>query len=207
MFMNVTKELEQSIKKLKESMDVFESANVKLPCYETSEDLWLENLYNSKLVTELSMYMPTFNRDRYVFFCVGTDRNTGDSIGPFIGTELEKLGFNVIGTIDRPVHALNMVDRMNEIPKFKRVVAIDASVSASGIPIGSVNLVKGGLSPGSGVQLDLGDVGDFSIHCNVSALYATKKRTNEMLSNMRLSQILKMRDYVVESIKNHFDTV
>lgn len=203
--MNITKELEKSVGKLKESMEVFERLNVKLPNRVVTEDDWLENMYNSRLADQLRMYVPTFNADRYVFFCVGTDRNTGDSIGPFIGTELEKIGFNVIGTIDRPVHALNMDERIKEIPKYKRVVAIDASVTSSAeVALGSVNLVKGGLAPGAGLKLGFGKVGELSIYCNVSGLYSTQKKTDEMLGNVRLSLILKMRDYVVREIKNHF---
>ena len=51
-----------------------------------------------------------------VFLCIGTDRSTGDSLGPLIGHKLReqerRRGFvpraAVFGTLDRPVHAMNL---------------------------------------------------------------------------------------------------
>ena len=41
-----------------------------------------------------------------VFLCIGTDRATGDALGPLVGSYLLKNGLeNVYGTVDEPVHA------------------------------------------------------------------------------------------------------
>jgi hypothetical protein len=43
------------------------------------------------------------------FICIGTDRSSGDSLGPFVGTYLNEMGYkNVYGTLDEPVHAMNL---------------------------------------------------------------------------------------------------
>src|SRR5690554_7447975 len=69
--------------------------------------------------------------------CVGTDRSTGDALGPFIGSALlerqEKglLPANVTihGTIHHPVHALNLaetIESINQTGRESTIIAIDA---------------------------------------------------------------------------------
>ena len=46
-----------------------------------------------------------------IFLCIGTDRSTGDSLGPLVGHKLRKCRLKkaaVIGTLDKPVHAMNL---------------------------------------------------------------------------------------------------
>ena len=46
-----------------------------------------------------------------IFLCIGTDRSTGDSLGPLGGHKLRKCRLKkaaVIGTLDKPVHAMNL---------------------------------------------------------------------------------------------------
>ncbi|MCX7773123.1 MAG: spore protease YyaC, partial [Clostridia bacterium] len=46
-----------------------------------------------------------------VVMCIGTDRSTGDSLGPLVGDMLTKWklpGVQVYGTLDNPVHARNL---------------------------------------------------------------------------------------------------
>lgn len=47
------------------------------------------------------------HKKKLVFLCIGTDRSTGDSLGPLIGYKLKqerRRGTLVFGTLDRPVH-------------------------------------------------------------------------------------------------------
>mgnify|MGYP000231911284 FL=1 len=46
-----------------------------------------------------------------VFLCIGTDRSTGDSLGPLIGYQLKEKRLErvaILGTLERPVHAMNL---------------------------------------------------------------------------------------------------
>ena len=46
-----------------------------------------------------------------MFLCIGTDRSTGDSLGPLVGHKLRARKLRraaVIGTLERPVHAMNL---------------------------------------------------------------------------------------------------
>src|SRR5690606_29960938 len=56
-----------------------------------------------------------------VFVCIGTDRSTGDSLGPLVGTHLMKhhySGLHVFGTLDDPVHAMNLNDTISNIERL-----------------------------------------------------------------------------------------
>ena len=49
-----------------------------------------------------------------VFLCIGSDRVTGDCLGPFVGQKLSSCStpdFTVYGTLFQPVHALNLTAR------------------------------------------------------------------------------------------------
>lgn len=66
-----------------------------------------------------------------IIVCIGTDRVIGDALAPVVGTMLKSRGFRypVYGTLDRPIHALNIYESI-DIVKRKHpnstIIAIDA---------------------------------------------------------------------------------
>lgn len=107
--------------------------------------------------------------DDIVFVCIGTDRSTGDSLGPLTGTLLREAGYaNVIGTLDSPCDASNMVQRLRDIPAQKKTVAIDACL---GMPssVGLFQVAGHPILPGKSVGKLLPPVGDYSIAAIVNA--------------------------------------
>lgn len=105
-----------------------------------------------------------------VFLCIGTDRATGDSLGPLIGSELlMRLNrYNrtyIFGNLENPVHAQNLdptIDNIYSLYEDPFVVAIDSSLGSIQ-QIGYINIKKGSIKPGLGVKKDLQEVGDISI--------------------------------------------
>src|SRR4051794_9429675 len=70
------------------------------------------------LAMELLKFLPRTQTRPIVFVCIGTDRSTGDSLGPLVGSFLEEKdisSFHVYGTLDEPIHAVNLNDRLREI--------------------------------------------------------------------------------------------
>ena len=68
-----------------------------------------------------------------LFLCIGSDRSTGDSLGPLVGYKLEKRGeqARLMGTLKQPVHAINLEEAVSRIGAEYRdsvVVAVDASI-------------------------------------------------------------------------------
>jgi len=138
--------------------------------------------------------------------CIGTDRSTGDSLGPLIGTNLLKRTppFLVFGSLDQPVHAANLPETLEKIklksPKW--TVAIDASLgNVDGV--GNVNIGQGPLKPGAGVNKTLPRVGDVYITgiVNVGGFMEYF-----VLQNTRLSLVVKMADVICTGIMEAFAT-
>lgn len=108
-----------------------------------------------------------------VFACIGTDRSTGDALGPLVGQRLRRLGCPeeaVIGTLEEPLHALNLAERLGPLAHADPrplVIAIDAALGASS-NVGSITLRPGGLKPGQGVGKALPEVGELSITATVN---------------------------------------
>lgn len=134
-----------------------------------------EDVYNGiamkrlKTREELSKALATMlpydlTNDDVVFLCVGTDRSTGDAVGPMIGTYLTEFGYtNVVGTLENPCHAVNLADRaMEEVPEGKTVIAIDAALGKYE-SVGTFSVEKGSMSPGAGLGKKLGEYGDYSV--------------------------------------------
>jgi len=137
-----------------------------------------------------------------VLLCIGTDRSTGDSLGPLIGYKLKDQRIRqmqVIGTLERPVHAMNLERSIAMIRMYYPnhvVVAVDASVGSQE-HVGCITLGKGALRPGLGVCKDLQEVGDVFITGIVGG-YGSYDPL--MLQSVRLSVVMKMADYICESV-------
>ncbi|MFT4005769.1 MAG: spore protease YyaC [Lacrimispora sp.] len=137
-----------------------------------------------------------------LFLCIGTDRSTGDSLGPLIGYKLKEKGLEhieILGTLERPVHAMNL-ETYQSVLKLRYpnhvVVAVDASVGNME-HIGYVTLGKGALKPGLGVSKELQAVGDLFI---TGIVGSCGNYDPLMLQSIRLSVVMRMADCISRSI-------
>ena len=100
--------------------------------------------------------------------CIGSDRSTGDSLGPLVGERLQKISSTyelVWGTLKDPVHAVNLSEKINHIHKCKKdpfIIAIDASLGKYS-DVGKIEIGKGAIQPGKAVNKNLPEVGDIYI--------------------------------------------
>ncbi len=107
------------------------------------------------------------------FACIGTDRSTGDALGPLVGQRLLRLGFDtgaVIGSLEDPLHAMNLEERILPLmgaPTSPLIVAVDAALGPIS-SVGAVNLRRGGLLPGQGVGKTLPSIGELSVTATVN---------------------------------------
>ena len=71
-----------------------------------------------------------------IILCIGSDRITGDSLGPLIGQQLSRhrwKNIHIYGTLDTPVHALNLESVLADIKKrhpSALILAVDASLGS-----------------------------------------------------------------------------
>ncbi len=143
---------------------------------------------------------PDFTRE-IVVLCIGTDRATGDCLGPLVGTRLQALRTNaqVFGSLENPTHANNLQEVVNDI--YRRyhnplIIAIDASLG-SNERIGYINVKPGGLKPGTALKKVLPEVGDF----HVSGVVNVGGFLEQMvLQNTRLYVVSRMADIIARSL-------
>lgn len=102
-----------------------------------------------------------------IIVCIGTDKCIGDCLGPLVGTLLEESSFPlpVYGTLNSPIHALNIDKRITEIKKLHpqaTIIGIDACLGDSS-SIGEIHIRDYPIHPGKGVGKSLPEVGIASI--------------------------------------------
>lgn len=119
----------------------------------------------SQMLLQILKNTPTHRE--VAFLCIGTDRATGDSLGPLVGTQLKQMipRALVYGSLENPIHAVNLeqeILRIQEIHHQPFIVAVDACLG-SNKNIGYIQLKPGGLKPGAALQKDLPSVGDYHI--------------------------------------------
>ncbi|TYS60493.1 spore protease YyaC [Sutcliffiella horikoshii] len=138
-----------------------------------------------------------------IVVCVGTDRSTGDSLGPFVGSHLEKRKLKTIqvyGTIDQPVHAVNLEERMAAIFQSHPgafIIGIDSALGRRDC-VGEIRVRNKPLKPGEGVKKELMEVGECSITGIVNVVGFMEYF---VLGNTRLSEVIKMSNEIANLIK------
>lgn len=136
-----------------------------------------------------------------VIVCVGTDRSTGDSLGPIIGSKLKNhgiYGVHLFGTLDEPVHAMNLNDVLTALHQnFNNpyVIAVDACLGQL-TSVGCVQVGEGPIKPGAGVNKDLPPVGNIHVTgiVNVGGFMEYF-----VLQNTRLSLVMNMADVIAQA--------
>ncbi len=136
-----------------------------------------------------------------VILCIGTDRSTGDALGPLVGQRLSEAGFTglVFGTLDNPVHASNLTQTMELLEQEhpgRPIVAVDACLGQAG-NVGTITLGPGALRPGAGVNKNLPPVGDVFITGTVNVGGIMEYL---VLQNTRLSLVMRMACAIAEGL-------
>ncbi len=160
------------------------------------------SLFCQQFSSYLSVFLP-LHHNELVIVCIGTDRATGDSLGPLVGYKLKELHYDevtVYGTLEQPVHAKNLEETLESIIKDHPkalVVAIDACLGATE-NVGCLTLGEGSIKPGAGVKKELPSVG----HLHITGIVNFSSLMNMViLQNTRLSLVMKMADTISSGIK------
>ena len=137
-----------------------------------------------------------------VFLCIGTDRSTGDSLGPLVGEKLKFLTRDNIffyGDLEKPVHAKNLSTTISYIYSTHEnpyIIAIDACLGSLE-NVGKVFIESKPLFPGSAMNKDLPKVGDLSITGIVNISGALEFM---VLQNTRLYTVMRLADVISNGI-------
>lgn len=145
-----------------------------------------------------------------IILCIGTDRATGDCLGPLVGEQLMDYSetFKVMGCLCAPVHALNLHDAIKDIYDNHEnpfVIAVDAALGARS-HVGYITLSDGPIVPGKGVQKKLPAIGNLSITgiVNVSGQHSGLLQTTRLYTVMQLANcIADALKYSIHTIENY----
>ncbi|MGB9792124.1 MAG: spore protease YyaC [Thermacetogeniaceae bacterium] len=138
-----------------------------------------------------------------VLLSIGTDRSTGDSLGPLVGSRVCELApglIPVFGTLEEPVHAVNLKEKLLEIkrgfPNQPLIIAVDACLGQLQ-SVGTITLGTGSLQPGTGVNKQLPPVGDIFVSgvVNIGGFLEFL-----VLQNTRLALVMKMADCIARGL-------
>ncbi|CAG7617777.1 spore protease YyaC [Paenibacillus allorhizosphaerae] len=115
-------------------------------------------------------YMKSPEYTEIVIVCVGTNRYSGDALGPLVGSRLSERFdghryVRIYGTSEKPVHALNLLKTLTHIAKHHSrayVIAVDACLGQF-YKIGTLQVVEEPLQPGGSLDKQLPPVGSLHI--------------------------------------------
>lgn len=158
-----------------------------------SNDAFAEN--------EIAEALKPYADEKCLMLCIGTDKYIGDCLGPLVGTYLlnHHIDCPVLGTLDMPVHAINLKTAVKEIKANypdHMIIAIDACLGSEDC-IGTIQLRTGAIHPGKGVGKKLPPVGDISI---VGIVDSTEHSSIFPLYNIRLGMVIQMASVIAKGI-------
>ncbi len=134
--------------------------------------------------------------------CIGTDRSTGDALGPLVGSRLQTYNVKnakVFGTLEEPVHAMNLSDTIQQIRTSYRnpyIIAVDACLGNLD-NVGNITIGAGAIKPGAGVHKQLPEIGDIYITGTVNVGGFMEYL---VLQNTRLNIVMKMAATIARSL-------
>lgn len=142
------------------------------------------------------------SRRPIIVLCIGTDRSTGDSLGPLVGDKLKFLVRDKVylyGNLQYPVHAKNLTKIINEInAKYEDpfIIAIDACLGTIQ-NVGKIIVEGKPLSPGSAMNKKLPKVGHLSITGIVNISGAMEFM---VLQNTRLFTVMQIAEVISKGL-------
>lgn len=157
------------------------------------------NDYNSYY--NIAIKLENYIKENTIIICIGTDKCIGDCLGPLVGTLLIESNFPlpVYGTLESPIHALNIKEKLNHINKLhpnSTIIGIDACLGEDE-SIGEIHIRDYPVHPGKGVGKSLPEVGDASIIGVVDSSDTSIFFTNR---SIRLYLIMEMAKTISKSI-------
>lgn len=155
---------------------------------------------NSFATIKIGHYLGAQMNKDCAIVCIGTDKCIVDSLGPLTGTMLSKenLDIDIYGTLEKPVHAMNMNDYLKAIKKknYRKIIAVDACLSNKKNQ-GIIEVREGSITPGKGIGKILPEIGDLSI---IGVVDSSDKEFHDLVQDTRLSLIFEMAEIICQGI-------
>lgn len=153
--------------------------------------------------SDLKKYLQQKKKDSQplVILCIGTDRATGDCLGPLVGQYLlHHSAYFVYGSLSNPIHAQNLSETIGNIYQTHKnpfIIAIDACLGCRE-HVGYITLSSMPLFPGQGVSKELPPIGDLSI---TGIVNFTSESNEKMIQNTRLQIVVELASFISSGIE------
>ncbi|SHI11033.1 putative sporulation protein YyaC [Clostridium collagenovorans DSM 3089] len=137
-----------------------------------------------------------------VILCIGTDRATGDCLGPLVGEKLKFLSrkrIHIFGNLENPIHAQNIENVITTIKSTFNdpyIIAIDACLGSLH-NVGYIVLDTTPINPGAALNKNLPSVGDLSI---IGIVNITGPSDFSVLQNTRLYTVMMLAEAISTSL-------
>lgn len=168
----------------------------ELPHYQVAK-AHFKNNYQLKYLSDFIRNKLPIGK-RVAIICIGTSRSTGDSLGPIVGTLLSKYGFanaDVYGTIECPVHALNLEQIINKVllsEDLPFIIAVDSALGRKS-SVGMIYADNRPVQPGAALNRKLQQVGDVSV---TGVINVMNQRSLAMVQNTKQGKVMQMAEAI-----------
>lgn len=155
-------------------------------------------IYNIREIVSQELVQAIKENKEIIILCIGTDRSTGDSLGPIVGDKLKFLirdNVYIYGNLENPVHAKNITEINELILKTYSnpyIIAIDASLGDLQ-DVGKVMIESKPLNPGLALNKKLPPVGNLSI---TGVVNISGSLEFMVLQNTRLYIVMKLAETI-----------
>lgn len=164
------------------------------------------NAFNEYIRNGISSAIMNFNANKLapILICIGSDLVLGDSLGPLVGTLLKRRGVEmyVYGTLNYPITAKeieNVQKHLKQMHPNSILIAVDAAVGLKD-DVGNIKVINKGLKPGTGVNKNLGEIGDLSI---IGVVAGKSKENYDLFNLTRLGLVYKMAEKIADGIEDY----
>lgn len=181
--------------------------------YEYDNDYYQKNEQKEEFIKNLTSILYEEKRKNgfmeLVILCVGTDKITGDCLGPLVGTKLKELlscynifNINIYGTLENNISYSNAKINLNIIEKMHPnayIIVVDAALSKRE-NIGKIFIEKNETVLGKGLNKNKIRVGKLSIKAVVGENRKIPKYNFYTLKNTSLNTVINLANIVAEGI-------
>ncbi|WP_294379160.1 spore protease YyaC [uncultured Clostridium sp.] len=165
--------------------------------------------YNNSLSSyDLALEISNYISENTVIVCIGTDKCIGDCLGPLVGSILTDNNFPlpVYGTLNSPIHALNIDQKLKEIQSIhpnSAIIGVDACLGNQE-DIGQIRTRNYAIHPGKGVGKDLPEVGIASI---IGIVDSSENSEFFFSRSIRLSFVMDMAKTISKAFIEAFNLI
>lgn len=145
--------------------------------------------------------------DHILFLCIGDSDIVGDSLGPLIGSFIQRhkakintnINIEVFGTMEFPLGYRKINNIIRNIPTNTFIIIIDSALGSEA-NVGKIIIDDSNLCAGNGINKGKYLNGDISIRGIVGKNYNNIKLNTKELQNISVSQVDKMACKIISAI-------